>query len=148
MKPMLPAEFDQFTLMPMYYSAYIASIAAAATGTFSLQIRENTAFAIYRIQPRCHSSAAGGFATVTYGDLMITDNGAGRTLFDRKLPVDLVAGLYQYPNEMMMPYIVAGNSTLNFEVTSKEAATGMTFWCILHGVNLYSKDGRAVTGLK
>jgi len=144
MKPMMPADFDNFTLMPINYSAYIASIPAGTTGTFSLQIRENTAFAMYRIQPRCHSSAAGGFGTVTYGDMMITDNGANRNLFDRKLPVDLVAGMYQYPNEIMIPYVFAGNSTINFEVTSKEAATGMTFWCILWGVNLYTKDGRAV----
>jgi hypothetical protein len=145
MKPMMPADFNNFTLMPMYYSAYIASIPAGTTQTFSVQIRENTAFAVYRIQPRCHSSAAGGYATVTYGDMMLTDNGANRNLFDRKMPVDLVAGLYQYPNEMMIPYVFAGNSTINFEVTSKETATGMTFWCILHGMNLYSKDGRAVS---
>jgi hypothetical protein len=144
MKPMLPADFQKYSLRPTVYSAYIASIAAGATGTVSVTIRENTAFAISRIIPRSHSSAAGGFATVTYGDFMITDNGAQRNLFDRKLPTDLMSGFYQFPQDFMVPYVVAGNSTLNFEVTSKEAATGMTFWCLLLGVNLYGADGREV----
>ncbi len=142
MKPFYPADLANYALKPFKYTAYIASIAATATGTVSVTIRENTAFAILRIVPRAH--VANTYGTVAYCDFMITDNGAGRNLFDRKLPADVLAGHYVYPQEEMTPYIVAGNSTLNFEVTSKEAANALTFWCILYGCHLYNQGGGEV----
>lgn len=130
----------RYNLRPFKYSIYEASVALGATVMSSVTITENTAFAICRIQPRSHVIATPG--THAQANLQITDNGTARNFFDRALPTYLLGGWYQGVLNLgeFAPYVVAGNSSLTATITNTDAANILTFWLILWGVNLYTKE--------
>lgn len=127
----------RFALRPFIYSIYHASLAIGATTTLALTIRENTAFAIARLQGWAYLVATPG--TVGYCTVQITDAGTGRALFDRALPLEVLTGFYSNEAAWIAPYVVAGNSTLNLQFTSIDTANALTIWLAFYGVHLYNK---------
>lgn len=143
----LPQDLLAFTLKPKVYSVYFASITLGATAQGTVSIQENTAFLVTDIETYFYNSAA--LATQTYLTFQVTDNGAGRQFFDRKLPTAMFAGaqLAKYPRTVLTPYIVAGNSSLAVEVTSLEPALTSIGWVVFHGTHLYNAGGGEVRNL-
>lgn len=131
----------RFSLRPFIYSKYHASLAIGATTTLALTIRENTAFAIARLQGWAYLVNTPG--TVGYCTVQITDAGTGRSLFDRALPLEVLTGFYANEASWVAPYVVAGNSTLNIQLTSIDTAQILTVWLAFYGVHLYNKVGQA-----
>lgn len=144
---LVPQDLANFTLKPKIYSVYFASILLGATATGTVSIQENTAFLVTDIEALFYNSAA--LATQTYLTFQVTDNGAGRTFFDRKLPTAAFAAaqLAKFPRTVLSPYMAAGNTTLNVEVTSLEPALTSIGWVMFHGVHLYTRAGGEVRNL-
>jgi len=131
----------RFSLRPFYYSAYYASLAAGANTTITINVQENTAYAIARLQSWVHKVADP--TTAGYCNLLLTDAGTGRKMFDRALPANLLTGFYMNEASWIAPYIMAGNSTLTIDITSIEAANAITVWVVLFGVHMYNKVSAA-----
>jgi len=130
--------FRRFDCGPFKYSSVSLALAAGATANATIVIKENTAFALSRIVGWSFLSPA-THATLTQVTVMLTDQGSGRTLMDRKLPLEILNGFSAYPQWEPIPHVFAGNSAIGVEITSLEAANAAVVYLVLYGVHMYNK---------
>jgi hypothetical protein len=118
------------------YATDQISLAASATDvqTKTLGIQADAEFECNYIT--AHVVQGDVLVTSWAGTVQITDNATGRTLFDRDIILDAIAGSGQLPYPFNPPHVFKANSTLTIKL-SNNVATATKVQICFHGNKIY-----------
>jgi hypothetical protein len=121
--------------MSFIYATEKVSLAASATDVQSVTLatQQDAPFECNYIT--AHVLQSDKKVTDWGGTVQITDNATGRTLFNRAIILDAIAGSGQLPYPFSPPHLLKANSTLTVTL-SNNVATATVVQICLHGNKL------------
>jgi hypothetical protein len=125
------------------YRGYVASIAASANATNTINIRAHSDFIVHKLAQ--FTDIAGAVQTdssrvLPLVTVQILDTTAGKNFFNEPIPIPAVFGSGTLPFIMPGPRRVAANAVLQFSFTNYSAATTYgNLTILLIGIEEYLK---------
>lgn len=110
-----PHEINAFFYV---YSVFFDDLANAGVGAQQVNIQSDGNFVIQHLIFGCQNAAA----RVSHPDVdvQITDTSSGMTLFDRALPIWMIAGTAELPYLLPTPRVFPASSTISVSATNND----------------------------
>lgn len=145
---MLPVKQKAFKDMYIYGANFLA-VAPTAVATFVINISADSDF---ELQKLTYSADLAGAAqtdssrTVPKCSLIVLDNGSGRQMMDRAIPIPSFFGNGEKPYILPTPRLWRRNTSISLTLTNYDAAETYNVYLGFIGVKIFT-DASFVNGL-